>query len=40
MCKCHQLTKQCQLIDEKIEEKVIEKHGFILIIRETLHFSQ
>jgi hypothetical protein len=39
MCECHQLTKQCQPIDEKIKKKKKEC-GFVLTKYETLHLLQ
>jgi hypothetical protein len=35
MCKWHQPTKQCQLIDEKIKEKEVEECGFVPARHET-----
>jgi len=29
MCECHQPIEKYQLVDEKIEEKVVEKHGIL-----------
>jgi hypothetical protein len=40
MCKCHELTKQCWPTSKKIEKKVMEERGFVLVRHETFHFSQ
>jgi hypothetical protein len=40
MCKCHPLIEQCQSIDKKILEKVVEERAFILPRCETLHLLQ
>jgi len=40
MCECHQLTKQCQFINEKIKEKATKECEFAPAKHETLHLSQ
>jgi hypothetical protein len=40
MCECHQSTKQCRLIDEKIEQKVAKEHGFTHAKHETMRLLQ
>jgi len=40
MCECHQSTKQCRLVDEKIEQKVAEEHGFTPAKHETMRLLQ
>jgi hypothetical protein len=40
MCKCHQLIKQCRLINEKLKEKTVEERGFTPAKHDTLHLSQ
>jgi hypothetical protein len=40
MCECHQPTKQCRLINEKIKEKATEECEFAPTKHETLHLSQ
>jgi hypothetical protein len=40
MCECHQSTKQCQLINEKIEQKVAKEHGFTPTKHEAPCLSQ
>jgi hypothetical protein len=40
MWKCHKSIEQCQLVNKKTKEQVVEECGFVPTRHETLHLLQ